>query len=165
VKPKLNHQIKSFEVRVVRGPDTGVMTHNKAMSVAGDNAMDLIEINPAANPPVCIIEELGKWKYEQSKKERASKQVVYETKTIQLRPVTDPNDLATKARQASGFLEEGHRVSVLMRFRGRELSHPEEGVELLTKFVGLCADQGQLDGSIGSLMGKTIQCTLAPRKR
>lgn len=163
MKPKLNHQIKSFEVRVTKGPETGVMTHTKAMQIAGENGMDLIEISGTATPPACVIEELGKWKYDQAKKEKASKQVVLETKTIQLRPVTEPGDLQTKARHANEFLADGHRVNVLMRFRGRELAHPEEGTEVINTFVALCTN-GQLEGKISNLEGRSMTCTLVKKK-
>lgn len=163
MKPKLNHQIKAIEVRVTHGPETGVMSHAKAMSVAGENGMDLIEIAPNANPPVCVIQELGKWKYDQAKKEKASKQVVLETKTIQLRPVTDTGDLQVKARHANDFLREGHRVQVVMKFLGRELAKPEIGLATMNFFVALL-NEGQLDGVISRLEGRQMTCSLVKRK-
>lgn len=147
----------------MKGPEQGVMTHSQAMLVAGDNGMDLIEINPNATPPVCVIEELGKWKYDQAKKEKASRQVVYETKTLQIRPVTDDGDLGVKARQANGFLDEGHRVNVVVRLRGREMVHPEEAKETLERFIALCSS-GQLDGRISELQGRQITCSLVKKK-
>lgn len=163
MKPKLNHQIKATEVRVTQGPETGVMSHSRAMSIAGDNGMDLIEIAPNAKPPVCVIQELGKWKYDQAKKEKASKQVILETKTVQLRPVTDTGDLQVKARQANAFLKEGHRVQVVMKFRGRELAQPDVGTATMNFFVALCTE-GQLDGVISRLEGRQMSCSLVKRK-
>lgn len=152
LKPRLNHQIRSAEVRVVE-PQLGILTHAAAMKLAGERGADLIEISPDAKPPVCIIKELGKWKYEQAKAQK--KQFVAETKQIQIRPVTEPNDLLTKANQVKRFLEEGHRVRLVVRFRGRELAHPEEGAATLARLVALaeCIVESQTP-----LEGKQIVC-------
>jgi translation initiation factor IF-3 len=131
-KLRLNHQITSNEVRIVQGPGAGtVVTHNQAMILANEYDLDLIEISPG----ICIIEELGKWKYEQAKKLKGSKQFVAETKQIQIRAVTEAHDLEHKTRQAKGFLEEGHRVRIVVKFHGRELAHPDEGNEALDRMI------------------------------
>lgn len=134
IKPRLNHQIRSLEVRVV-DPPLGVLTHSAAMAFAAEEGLDLIEITPGATPPVCIIKELGKWKYEQAKKTKGMKQFVQEIKQIQIRPVTDVGDLTIKAKQAREFLEEGHRVRLVVRFRGRELANPEVGEDTLQRLI------------------------------
>lgn len=163
-KNRLNHQIKASEVRVVRGPETGVMSFSKALALATDNGLDLIEIS-LADMPVCIIEELGKWKFEQAKKAKAQKQTVVETKTVQIRPVTEEHDLEVKAKAVREFLADGHRVRLVVKFRGRELAHPDEGREALEGLVARCADAGQLDGAITGLEGKQMACTMVPRKK
>lgn len=147
MKPRLNHQITSAEVRVTQGPQTGVFAHHEAMQIAGEHGMDLIEISPQAKPPVCVIQELGKWKYEQDKRLKASRRPVSETKQVQIRPVTDTGDLETKARQAREFLEEGHKVRVVVRLRGRELSHETEAQQALTRFIDM------LDGKVEQRSG------------
>lgn len=139
------------------------MTHSAAMALASEHELDLIEINPKVVPPVCIIAELGKWKYDLAKKEKASKQVLLETKIIQLRPVTEAGDLATKARHANDFLKEGHRVQILMKFRGRELAHPEEGTATLERFIELCVE-GLLEGKISNLEGRSMSCIVVRKK-
>lgn len=111
------------------------MTHGAAMLLATEHGMDLIEIAPGAKPPVCIIQELGKWKYDQAKREKAQKQTVVETKQIQIRPVTEQHDLDFKTRQAKEFLEAGHRVRIVVKFHGRELAHPDEGNQALDRLI------------------------------
>lgn len=124
-------------MRVVE-PNIGVITHAQAMLLADQEGVDLIEISPNAKPPVCVIQELGKWKYEQSKKEKASKQTVLETKQIQIRPVTEQHDMEVKARQVNNFLDEGHKVRLVVRLRGRELAHETEAQGALDKLISLC---------------------------
>lgn len=162
MKPKLNHQITSAEVRIV-DPPLGVLSLSEAMLVAAESGEDLIEISPTAKPPACIIQELGKWKFDQNKKLKASKQAVSETKTIQIRPVTDDGDMNTRARQAREFIDQGHRVKVIVKFRGRELAHPGEGEEALQKLVALI-DNAQIEGQVSGLEGKQINCVLARKK-
>ncbi len=137
-KLRLNHQINSPEVRIVQGPGTGsVLTHNQAMILANEHDMDLIEISPGAKPPVCIIEELGKWKYAEAKKAKGQKQAVVDTKQIQIRAVTEAHDLEHKTRQAKEFLEAGHRVRIVVKLRGRELAHPDEGNKALDAIIAV----------------------------
>lgn len=143
IKPRLNHQIRSAEVRVVE-PSLGVMTHAAAMQAAQDAGADLIEISANATPPVCIIKEWGKWKFEQSKKEKAvraqqrASAAASEIKQVQIRPVTDVGDMETKARQVNEFLEEGHKVRLVCRLRGRELAHETEAQDKLDELIGMC---------------------------
>ena len=131
MKVRLNHQINSPEVRIVEGPEIGVMSHSEAMLLASEEGLDLIEISPG----ICVIQELGKWKYAQAKKVKGQKQTVVETKQIQIRPVTEEHDLEVKTRQAKGFLEEGHRVRLVVKFHGRELAHPGEGDKILDRMI------------------------------
>lgn len=162
MKPKLNHQITSAEVRIV-DPPLGIMSLSAAMQVAAESGEDLIEISPQAKPPACIIQERGRWKFEQNKKLKASKQAVSEVKTIQIRPVTDEGDLQIRARQAREFIDDGHRVKVIVKFRGRELAHPGEGEEALQRLVAL-VDNAQLEGQVSGLEGKQINCLLVRKK-
>lgn len=134
-KPRLNHQIKAQEVRVTEPPH-GILTHGQAMLLAGELDGDLIEISPNAKPPVCVIMEYGKWKYEQAKK--VVKHTVLDVKQIQIRPVTDVGDMANKARQANEFLAKGHKVRLVVRLRGRELAHETEAQEALDRLIAMC---------------------------
>jgi translation initiation factor IF-3 len=160
VKIRLNHQIRESEVRVVSGPEIGIMSHTQAMLIAGAHGMDLIEISATAKPPACIIEELGKWKYDQSKKAKGQKQPNLETKQIQIRPVTEGHDMETKARQANEFLEAGHKVRIIVKFHGRELAHPLEGEQVLDRLLAT------LDCKVDSrapLEGKQIVATVSKK--
>ncbi len=135
MKSRLNHQISAAEIRITQGPGAGtVVSHSQAMILAHENDMDLIEISPG-NPAICIIEELGKWKYDQAKKAKGHKQTILEVKQIQIRPVTEEHDMAFKSRQAKEFLEAGHKVRLVVKFRGRELAHPDEGDQALDKMI------------------------------
>lgn len=149
-KIRLNHQINAPEVRIVQGPGAGtVITHNQAMILANEYDMDLIEISAG----ICIIEELGKWKYNEAKKAKGQRQSVVETKQIQIRPVTEEHDLAFKTKQAKEFLEAGHRVRLVVKFRGRELAHPGEGDKALDLMIA--ALDCKVDSRTG-LEGKQI---------
>lgn len=142
-KPRLNHQIRVPEVRVV-DPPLGILTHAAAMQEATESGADLIEISPNATPPVCIIMELGRWKFEQAKKDKALRAkareaaAASEVKQVQIRPVTDVGDMETKARQVREFLEDGHKVRLVVRLRGRELGHEAEAQEKLDELIAMC---------------------------
>src|SRR5213078_1969108 len=133
---RINHRIRVPEVRVVGadGGMLGVMTTEEARRLAQDQGLDLVEVNPKAEPPVCKILDFGKYKYEEKKKagEAKRKQTVVEIKEIKLRPKTDDHDIAFKTKAARRFLEAGHKVKFTVRFRGREITHPEKAQEQLT---------------------------------
>lgn len=113
----------------------GVMSSQEALAIAAAKGLDLIEIAPDAKPPTCKIMDYGKWKYENKKKEKASKkkQTIVSIKEIQIRPRTDEHDLDTKLKHARKFLLNGDKVKVNLRFQGREMAHQELGIELLNK--------------------------------
>ena len=117
------------------GGMVGVMSSSEALRVAEDRGLDLIEIAPKANPPACKMMDYGKWKYENKKKEKASKkkQTIISIKEIQVRPRTEDHDLNTKLRHARRFLLEGNKVKVNLRFSGREMAHQDLGVKLLNR--------------------------------
>jgi translation initiation factor IF-3 len=126
---RVNHRIRVPEVRVVAedGSNLGVLATEEALRRAQEKGLDLVEVNPKSVPPVCKILDFGKYKYEEKKKQREAKrkQTVVEVKEVKLRPKTDDHDLETKIRKARGFLEEGNKVKFIVRFRGREITHPE----------------------------------------
>ena len=135
--PRVNHQINVPQVRLVRedGSMVGVVTTREAISMAADAGLDLVEVSPNAAPPVCKILDLGKFKYEEQKRknEARKKQKVIEVKEIKLRPGIDIHDYEVKMRAVHRFLEEGDKVKVTMRFRGREMAHQELGVKVLDR--------------------------------
>jgi translation initiation factor IF-3 len=135
--PRVNHQINVPQVRLVAedGSMVGVVATREAISMAANVGLDLVEVSPNATPPVCKILDLGKFKYEEQKRknEARKKQKVIEVKEIKLRPGIDIHDYDVKMRSIHRFLEEGDKVKVTMRFRGREMAHQELGVKVLDR--------------------------------
>jgi translation initiation factor IF-3 len=135
--PRINEDISVLRVRLVdeRGGMVGVVGRNEALTMAAEAGLDLVEIAPGADPPVCKILDYGKYKYEEQKKknEARKKQKIIEVKEIKLRPSIDIHDYAVKMRSMNKFIEEGDKVKVTMRFRGRELAHQELGMNVLMR--------------------------------
>lgn len=121
------------------------MSAKEAQTIANNKNLDLVMISPNANPPVCKIMDYGKYKYEQSRKEKESKkkQKVVNIKEVRLRPGIESNDLNTKANQAIKFLKKGDKVKVELRFRGRELGHKDIGKEVMLKFIDIVKEFGE----------------------
>ena len=146
---QINEQIREKEVRVIDsdGSQLGVMSTKDALRIAEGKKLDLVNVSPTANPPVCRIMNYGKYKYAQAKKEKESKkkQKVISVKEIRMTPNIEEHDLAVKAKNASKFLEDGDRVKVVVRFRGRELGHMDAGRVLLTHFAELTAEFSAID--------------------
>ena len=136
---RVNHRIRVPEVRVIdaNGEMLGVLSTHEALRRAQEQGLDLVEVNPKAEPPVCKILDFGKYKYEEKKKagEAKRKQTVVEIKEIKLRPKTDDHDIAFKTNAARRFLEAGHKVKFTVRFRGREITHPEKAQEQITVII------------------------------
>jgi translation initiation factor IF-3 len=135
--PRVNEDIRIPQVRLIDqdGEMQGVMTAREAMQRAFSVGLDLVEISPNADPPVCKILDFGKFKYEQQKKknEAKKKQKVIEIKEIKVRPNIDENDYQVKMRAMKSFIEEGDKVKVTLRFRGREMAHQDIGVRVLER--------------------------------
>jgi translation initiation factor IF-3 len=135
--PRINTEIASLKVRLVdeRGEMIGVVSRNDAIARAMDAGLDLVEVSPNADPPVCKILDFGKFKYEEQKRknEARKKQKIIEVKEIKLRPGIDDHDYEVKMRSMNKFLEEGDKLKVTMRFRGRELAHQEIGMDVLMR--------------------------------
>jgi len=135
--PRINDEIGVLRVRLVdeRGEMVGIVQRNEALAMAADAGLDLVEIAPNTDPPVCKILDYGKYKYEEQKKknEARKKQKVIEVKEIKLRPSIDDHDYEVKMRSMNKFIEEGDKVKVTMRFRGRELAHQELGMNVLMR--------------------------------
>ena len=135
--PRVNEEIRIPQVRLIdqEGEMQGVMTAREAMQRAFSVGLDLVEISPNADPPVCKILDFGKFKYEQQKKknEAKKKQKVIEIKEIKVRPNIDENDYQVKMRAMKSFIDEGDKVKVTLRFRGREMAHQDIGVRVLER--------------------------------
>jgi len=127
---RINARIRADQVRVIgaAGQMLGVMTVREALRLAQENNLDLVEVNPKAEPPVCKVMDFGKFKYEEKKKAREAKrkQTFVDIKEIKLRPKTDDHDLSFKMRAARRFVEAGNKVKFVVRFRGREIAHPQQ---------------------------------------
>ena len=135
----INEQIRDREVRVIGedGEQLGIMSANQARELAARAGADLVKIAPQAQPPVCRIVDYGKFRYEQSRKQKEAKkkQKVIEVKEIRMSPNIDTNDLNTKVSAARKFLEKGNRVKVTLRFRGREMAHMQSAKHILDEFA------------------------------
>lgn len=163
----INEEINAKEVRLIseNGEQLGIMTSKKALELASSKNLDLAEISPNAQPPVCKIMDYGKYKYEQARKEKEAKkkQKVVNIKEIRLRPGIDVNDLKTKANQANKFLQKGDKVKVELRFRGRELGHKDIGKEVMINFIELLSEFGEPNKS-PKFEGNNMVAIIDPKK-
>ena len=145
----INEQIRDREVRLIDqdGQQVGIMSIGDALAMADEAGLDLVKIAPKANPPVCKIVDYGKFRYEQTRREKEAKkkQKTVEIKEIRLSPNIDTNDLNTKASNARKFLSKGNRVKVTVRFRGREMAHTQNGRVILDKFAETLSDISQVE--------------------
>lgn len=154
--PRINERITSDEIRLIGadGENVGLITPAKALVMAEEAGLDLVEISPNANPPVCKIMDFGKYKYEQQKRESEArkKQKVIEVKEVKFRPNTDTHDYDVKMRNVTKFLENGDKVKITLRFRGREMAHQDLGRNLLervaedTKEIGKVEHMPKMEG-------------------
>ncbi len=149
VAARVNASIICKEVRLIDadGNMVGIVTPEKANTMASESGLDLVEISPNANPPVCKIMDFGKFKYDQQKREAEArkKQKTIELKEIKFRPNTDKHDYEVKMRSVTKFLENGDKVKITLRFRGREMAHQELGAELMERVVVDTAHLGKPD--------------------
>jgi len=147
--PRSNNRINSPEVQVISsdGENLGIISTNKAISMAKDEGLDLIEIAPNANPPVCKIIDMGKYKYDTQKKANKAKkkQKKIELKEIKLRPVTETHDYNFKLKNALKFLSKGDKVKFTIRFKGREMQHSNLGHELMNKIKEDIVSHGKIE--------------------
>lgn len=136
---RVNEQIRVREVRLIddAGQQLGIISTHEALKMARERDLDLVEVSPNANPPVCKILDFGKYRFEMEKKLRDSKknQKVLKLKEIRMQPMIGSGDLDTKAKHVQEFLDDGAKVKVTVRFRGRELAHTERGFEVLQEVL------------------------------
>lgn len=163
---QINEEIRDKEVRLVSadGEQLGILSAREALEKAEEAGMDLVKISPNAVPPVCKLMDYGKFKFEQTKREKEAKknQHVVEVKEVRMSPSIDVNDFNVKLRNAQKFLGEGNRVKVTVRFRGREMAHTDIGRDLLVKFAEDCAEVAALDKE-PKLEGRHMSIFLSPK--
>jgi translation initiation factor IF-3 len=162
----VNFEINVPSVRLVGvdGEMIGIVTTREALAAAEEAGFDLVEISPNADPPVCKLLDFGKFKYEQQKKknEARKKQKIIEVKEIKLRPNIDDHDYDVKMRAATGFLDEGDKVKVTMRFRGREMMHQDLGMNVLMRVKDQLDPLAKVEQT-PQLEGRQMTMVLAPR--
>jgi len=145
----VNRRIRAKEVRLISdiGEQLGILTLDKAIELAEGRGLDLVEVAPTANPPVCKIMDYGKYKYQQHKRSQESRkhQKVIHIKEIKLRPKTEEHDFQFKKEHVKKFLREGNKVKVTVVFRGREMTHFEIGEELLIRLANEVAEEGAVE--------------------
>lgn len=165
--PRINEDIKVKQVRLIdaNNENRGVVSIDEALAIAEEEGLDLIEISPQANPPVCKVLDFGKYRYEQQKKKNEAKknQKVVEIKEIKLRPMIEAHDYEVKLKQAKKFLEQGNKVKLTMRFKGRELSANDKGKQVLMRIVEDLDDVSKVDSEI-KLEGRQMTAVIAPNK-
>ena len=147
--PKANERIRSLQVQVISsdGKNLGTLATQKAINVAKQEGLDLIEISPNANPPICKIIDVGKYKYDLQKKANKAKkkQKIINLKEIKLRPVTEIHDYNFKIKNAQKFLEKGDKVKFTVKFRGREMQHTHLGDKLMDRIINDTAELGKVE--------------------
>ena len=162
----MNERIRVSEIRLIGadGENVGVVPPSVGLQMAQDAGLDLVEISPSATPPVCKVMDLGKFKYEQQKREAEArkKQKIIEIKEIKFRPGTDTHDYDVKMRSVMKFLEEGDKVKVTLRFRGREMAHQDLGLELLNRVRTDVGEAGKVE-SMPKLEGRQMVMMIAPK--
>ena len=163
---QINEEIRDKEVRLISdtGEQLGIMSAAAALEIAEEKDMDLVKIAPGSNPPVCKIMDYGKYRFEQSKREKEAKknQHVVEVKEIRMSPGIGDNDFNTKLRAGQKFLKDGDRLKVTVRFRGRQMAHTNLGEELLTRFADGCAEFATVDKN-AKLEGRNMAMFLSPK--
>lgn len=165
--PRVNTEITAQKIRLVGedGEMIGVVSRNEGLQMAQEAGVDLVEISPNAEPPVCKLLNYGKFKFEQQKKkaEAKKKQKIIEVKEVQMRPGIDENDFQVKCRAIHRFLEDGNKVKISMRFRGREIAHQEIGMAVINRVRSDFEELAKIEYP-PRLEGKQIIMILAPGK-
>ena len=163
----INEQIRDREVRLIGedGEQLGVMSSRDAMKIAAEAELDLVKISPKAKPPVCKIVDYGKFKYEQTRREKEAKkkQKTVELKEVRLSPNIDTNDLNTKMNNARKFIAKGNKVKITLRFRGREMAHMNQSRHILDDFAKAMEDVAVVEKP-SKLEGRSISLVLTEKR-
>ncbi|HEY6544107.1 MAG TPA: translation initiation factor IF-3 [Dokdonella sp.] len=163
-----NHEIRVPRVRVIgaEGEQVGILSRDEALAMAQEAGLDLVEIQPNGDPPVCRIMDFGKFKFDAQKKAHAAKkkQKQVELKELKFRPTTDVGDYAIKLRNLRRFIEEGDKVKITIRFRGREMAHQELGRAMVDKIVADIAEEAVIE-QYPRMEGRLMVMMVAPKKK
>ncbi|MBL0386349.1 translation initiation factor IF-3 [Tumebacillus sp. ITR2] len=163
---QINDGIRAREVRLIdaNGDQLGIKSLREAMQIAGEKNLDLVNVAPTAKPPVCRIMDYGKFRYEQSKKEKEARknQKIVSIKEVRMTPNIEEHDFQTKLRNTVKFLKEGDKVKASVRFRGREITHTEIGQRVLNKLAEECADIATVERH-PKLEGRSMIIILSPK--
>ncbi|MFZ2237585.1 MAG: translation initiation factor IF-3 [Dokdonella sp.] len=163
-----NSEIRVPRVRVIdaEGEQAGVLSRDEALAMAQEQGLDLVEIQPNADPPVCRIMDFGKFKFDAQKKASAAKkrQKQVEIKELKFRPTTDVGDYTIKMRNLRRFLEEGDKVKITIRFRGREMAHQELGDQMIKKIAADIVDEAVVE-QYPRMEGRLMVMMIAPKKK
>jgi translation initiation factor IF-3 len=164
--PRVNKDIRVREVQVIdaEGNNLGVLQTFDAVRIAEEEGLDLVEVAPNSNPPVCKIMDYGRFRFQEQKKaaEARKKQKIIEIKEIKLRPGIDDHDFEVKMKAAKSFFEEGNKVKFTLRFRGREMAHQDLGMKVLDRVKQLTADYAKVENE-PSFEGRQVVMVVAPR--
>ena len=162
----VNEEIRDREVRLIgeNGEQLGIMSSAAALNIAVEKDLDLVKIAPGSNPPVCKIMDYGKYRFEQSKREKEARknQRVIEIKEIRMSPSIGENDFLVKLKNGQKFLADGDRVKVTVRFRGREMAHPELGTSIMKRFTEAVAEVGNVEKQ-PKLEGRSMVMFISPK--
>ncbi len=162
---QINEDIRDKEVRLIGddGAQLGIMPPSEALQIAYDQDLDLVKIAPTSKPPVCKIMDYGKYRFEQSKREKEARknQHIVEVKEIRMSPSIGQHDLDVKLRNGQKFLKDGDRLKVTVRFRGRQMAHTNIGADLLKKFAAECSEFATVDKN-PKLEGRFMTMYLSP---
>lgn len=163
---QINEQIRDSSIRVVseEGEQLGIMSAREAMNIAEEKGLDLVKISPNAQPPVCKIMDYGKFRFEQSKKQKEAKknQHIITIKEMRLSTNIDKHDLDVKAKSVSKFLQAGDKVKISLRFRGRQMTHTDLGREVMEEFFGMVQDDAVMEKGT-KMEGRSMFMILAPK--
>lgn len=162
----INEQIRDKEVRLIdeNGEQLGIVSAKEAQNIADEKKLDLVKIAPTAKPPVCRIMDYGKYKFDQAKKEKEArkKQKTVDVKELRLSPSIDTHDVQVKVKKAKEFLQNGDKVKISIRFRGREIGHSKAGMTILENFAKETEEFGVVDKQ-PKMEGKSLVMFLAPK--
>ncbi|MGD0596104.1 MAG: translation initiation factor IF-3 [Sedimentisphaerales bacterium] len=164
---RINGGIRAEKVRLVDAENNqvGIVERLFAQEKAREANLDLVEVSPTSDPPVCRIMDYGKWVYEQKRKVREARKKTHHAgslKEVRLRPETDAHDIEIKVKHAREFIEKGHKVQFTLIFRGRQMLHKDKGAEVLAKIVESLSDLAKVDRS-NEMMGKRMTLVVAPK--
>jgi translation initiation factor IF-3 len=164
---RINGGIRAEKVRLVDAENNqvGIVDRLFALEKSREANLDLVEVSPTSEPPVCRIMDYGKWVYEQKRKIREARKKTHHTgslKEVRLRPETDVHDIEVKVKHAREFIEKGHKVQFTLIFRGRQMLHKDKGTEVLNSIVESLADIAKVDRS-SEMMGKRMTLVIAPK--